>query len=278
MVHPEYQSKGIFSSLLEKGIRLAREEGYDLLTTFSNNPYSFQGFVQQGFQSVTEVIQSKYYVSPHRLSKKYTACLPSLMRKQINHFLSLMYSLLLLEIRHPFRIGYDEISEVIGDINRIHTPDNTGPGIFGTRTPDFIRWRLSSEGIHFKCLSLWDKDKMLAYLIIGLQDRKKSALIADLFSRENDISQVLILVREAVTILKKDNFNSLWIYLPDRNWNVSTIFSLRYGFIHRPSGADINAKLRFLCYPLTGPVCGVDFSDKNQWIIHSMDSCMFWTR
>jgi|GEM_PF-3161362 len=278
MVHPDYQNRGIFSSLLKKGIKLTREEGYDLLITFSNNPYSYQGFVQQGFQYVTDVIQSKYYISPDRLSKKYTAVLPGQIRKHINRSLSRIYSLLLPEIHHTFRICYNEISEVTEEIYRIHFPDNTGSGIFGGRTPEFIRWRLSSDGIHFKCLSLWDKDKMLAYLIIGIQDRRKSALIADLFSRENDKSLILILVNEAVTILKKENFNSFWTYLLDRNWDLSTIFSLRYGFIRRPSGAGNNAKLRFLCFPLSDPVCDADFSDKNLWNIHSLDSCMFWPR
>src|SRR4030042_3732089 len=216
LVHPEYRRRRIFSSLLRDAIEHSKGDGYDLIMTFSNNAYSYQGFIQEGFQYVTDIIQSKYYISAEGLSRKYIAALPGQMRRHLNNFLSQIYSLSHYTAPTTFRIRYDDIPVVMEEIDRIHFSGNSGEGIFGSRTPDFIRWRLSCGGICFRCLSLWDNKEMLAYLIIGFPDGGKSALIADLFAQDNDESIILILVGEAPAILEKDHFDSVWTYLLDR--------------------------------------------------------------
>jgi len=276
MVHPEYRGRGIFSSLLRDAIEHSHGDGYDLIMTFSNNAYSYQGFIQEGFQYVTDIIQSKYYISAEGLSRKYIAALAGQMRRHINSSLSQIYSLSNYTAHDTFRIQYDDIPVVLDEITRIHFSGHSGEGIFGGRTPDFIRWRLSCGGICFRCLSLWDNKEMLAYLIIGFPDGGKSALIADLFAQDNDESLILILVGKATAILEKDHFDSVWTYLLDRNWKLGRIFSLRHGFIRRTSRTESNAKLRFLCYLLKDPLFDVDVSDKNLWNIQSVDTCLFW--
>ena len=249
MVHPEYRGRGIFSSLLRHAIEHAKGDGYDLIMTFSNNAYSYQGFIHEGFQYVTDIIQSKYYISAEGLSRKYIAALPGQVRRHINNSLSRIYSLSNYAADDTFRIQYDDIPVVMEEINRIHFSGHSGEGIFGGRTPDFIRWRLSCGGISFRCLSLWDNKEMLAYLIIGFPDGGKSALIADLFAQDNDESLILILVGEATAILEKDHFESVWTYLLDRNWKLGRIFSLRHGFIRRTTRTENNAKSEISLLP-----------------------------
>ena len=117
---------------------------------------------------------------------------------------------------------------------------------------------------------------MLAYLIIEYKDEGKTALVVDIFARDDDESLFLTLVSELVTILKNEHFDSIQTYLIERNGSVSKIFSLRHGFIGRSSGTDKKTKLRFLYYPLKEHLCTTNFSDKNQWNIQSVDTCMFW--
>lgn len=276
MVHPEYQGRGIFSSLLKNAIKQARDEGYDLLITFSNNPYSYQSLVRAGFTYVTDIIQSKYYLSADGPFKKYLAVLPRFMRKTIGFPLLWMYTQLIPGIQHNFRIDYRDATECSGEINRIYALHHSDSGVYGVKTPPFIQWRFSYPQFHFKCLSLREGEQMLAYLIIEYKDEGKTALVVDIFARDNDESLFLTLVSELVTILKNEHFDSIQTYLIERNRSVSKIFSLRHGFIGRSSGTDKKTKLRFLYYPLKEHLCTTNFSDKNQWNIQSVDTCMFW--
>lgn len=277
MVHPEYRGRGIFSTLLKNAKHFTRKEGYDLLITFSNNSYSYQSFLHAGFFYVSEIVQSKYYISADGQLRNFTAVLPAQIGRKIIDSLLSLSSLLIPNIPHSFEIQYGNVADSIEEIDGIYSSNRTISGIYGSRTPRFIRWRLSYEGIHFKCLTLRDdKKKMLAYIIIEFPDNKKSALIIDLYSQKGDESLILILVREAIVILKKDNITSIWTYLLDRNGAYSRVFSIRHGFVSRSSVAGKKLKPRLLYYVLKDQLCRVDFSDKNQWNIQSIDTCMFW--
>ena len=52
MVHPEFRNHGIFRKLLQYAIETAKSEGYDILLTISNNPYSYQSFIKAGFRDI----------------------------------------------------------------------------------------------------------------------------------------------------------------------------------------------------------------------------------
>jgi hypothetical protein len=113
---------------------------------------------------------------------------------------------------------------------------------------------------------------MLAYLILDFPHKGKNALIEDLFARDDDEYLTLILVSEAIAILKKDNIDSLWISLVEKTGNLLHFFSFRYGFISRPSGSKSFPKAQFLYYPLKQNLDNTYFSDNKQWNIHSADT------
>jgi GNAT superfamily N-acetyltransferase len=277
MVHPEYQQRGIFSSLLNNAIQQAKDENYDLLITFSNNPYSYQSFVDAGFTYVTEIIQSKYYLSADGPLKKKIGWIASIFGKTIGFPLSIRTQF--IPAIHPtLRTDYRDATECCWEIDRISASPRASSGVYGVRTLPFIRWRFSYPGFNFKCLSLWEGDQMLAYLIIEYQERGKNAIIVDIFIRNNDEFLILTLVSELVTILEEGHFNSLQTYFIARNESVLDYFSLWHGFINRSLVSDKQTQLRFLCYPLKENLGNVNFSEKNQWTIQSADTCMFWAK
>jgi predicted N-acetyltransferase YhbS len=276
MVHPEYQGKGIFSSLLKNAITHTREEGYDLLITFSNNPYSFQGFTRAGFLPVTEITQSKYYLSAEGPFKNYLAGLPGFMRRITGLPFLWLFSRLIPAVPHTYLVEFRDATECREDIERIYALHHADSGIYGMRTAPFIQWRFSYPQFHFKCLTLREGEEILAYLVIEYRHEGKTALIVDIFVRDNNESLIPILVRELIGILKNDQFDSIWTYFIERNGGIFNFFSLRHGFFSRESSTDTKTKPRFLYFPLKEQLRVERFSDKNQWNIQSADTCMFW--
>jgi hypothetical protein len=233
-------------------------------------------FVRAGFTSVADIVQSRCYLSAEGPFKKYSAVLPRFMRKIFVFPVLWMYKRLIPSVNHSYRIDYRDATECSQEIESMYTSHYSNSGVYGVRTKPFIAWRFSYPQFHFKCMSLWDGEQMLAYLIIEYKEGGKTALIADIFARDNDGSLILMLVSELVKILKKDHFDSIQTYIIEKNGNLSKLFSLRYGFINRSSVTDKKTQPRLLYYPLKEHLCPAKYSDKNQWNIQSVDTCLFW--
>jgi len=276
MVHPEYQGRGIFSTLLENAIRVAKEEEYDLLITFSNNRYSFQGFVRSGFFHITDITQTRCYLSSQGPLKNQLAGLPHFLRNGIGYPISWMYRQLLPGTRHTFHTDFHDATEDRQEIDTISVSTPARPGIYGIRTPLFVSWRFSYPGFHFKCLSIREGHQMLAYLIIEYRHGGKDAMIIDLFVRNNDYALIMALVSELLVILHKEGFDTVQTYFPKTDWGVQNVFSLRHGFIDQSRGSVEKTTPRFLCYNLKDNQYTQEFSRSAQWAIQSADTCMFW--
>lgn len=272
MVHPEFQKQGISSALLKNVINLAKEEGYDLLTVCSTNLNAYQSLVHAGFTCVTGFKKSRGFLSLGGLIHQNLPFIPQRITRTIGFPLFRIIAHISPAIPHAFHVEYGDLRDFFGDISRIHAENLSDAGIFGDRTLPFLQWRFFPPGIRSKCLSLWDKERMCAYLILDYPDAGKNVLIEDLFVREDDEYLIPILVSEAVAILKKDNVDSIWTYLIDNNESHSEIFSLRNGFISHSSGLTTPVA-RFLFLPLTENPAHEVFSDAKQWNFQCAD---FW--
>ena len=281
MVHPDMRNQGIASSLLKNAINLTKDEGYDLLTSFATNLYAYKSLIKAGFTCLNSSKKSKGYLSVHGLVKNYLPFIPQSFDNTIGFPLSKIFTGIFTQkfpkISHNFRIQCGEVIEYTGEINRIHALNYSHSGVHGIRTPLFIKWRFSAPGIHTKCLTLWDGDVMLAYLILDYPDSGKNFLIEDLFVREGNEYLISILVSEAVTLLKKVNGDSVWTYLIDGKRFHSPIFSKKNGFISYTSRetSPMSSMERFLFFLLNENQYPWIFSDKKQWNIWCADFCFF---
>jgi hypothetical protein len=276
MVHPELRGQGIFSTLLKNAQKLMRDEGYDLILTFTNNPYTYRSFIHADFVYISEMVQPKIYISTYGPFNKFISYLPKGLKEIIGYPITCIYQRLLPNTAHKYQIQYKNVFECFEEIDKIHATYHHNYGIYGTRTSKFFRWRFSLKGVNFKCLSLWEGKKMLAYIIFEYPNSGKNALISDLFVHKGSEILIQILVSEAVVILKKDNLDSILTYNLERTWNLSKIFSFRHGFINRSLIVNRTPKSHFLFYLLNKKHPFPFFADKNNWNIQSADTCLFW--
>ncbi len=277
MVHPEFRRQGISSTILKNIINFTKDEGYDFLTVCSTNSYSYQSLVHAGFTCVTSFKKSIGYLSLHGLMKNYLPILPRQISKTFGFPLSGIFSFLFPEISHNLQVRYGDISDFIGEIDKIHRADYSHSGVYGGRTTPYIQWRFSAPGICTKCLSLWDAEEMVAYLLLDYPDPGKNVLIEDLFTMKDDGNLITILVSEAVAILKKANVDSVWTYLAESEGMHSKIFSQRHGFISHSSGLKTLPMARFLYLPLKENLIQEIFSDEKQWNLMAAD-CWFFEK
>ena len=209
------------------------------------------------------------------LIKNYLPILPQQISKTLGFPLSGIFTLLFPKISHNLQVRYGDITEFIGEIDKIHRADYSHSGVHGGRTTPYIRWRFSAPGICSKCLSLWEGGEMVAYLILDYPDPGKNVLIEDLFALKDDEHLISILVSEAVAILKKANVDSVWTYLIESEGMHSKIFSQRHGFISHSSGLKTLPMARFLYLPLKENLYNEIFSDEKQWNLMAADSWFF---
>lgn len=277
MVHPDYQKKGIFSTLLKKSIAAAESEGYDVLLTISNNPYSYQSFQKIGFQDITAMRWAKIHLSIDApLSKHVNPIrLPQGVKKGIISLFSRFYSQLTPYCKHSYQIQHGNISEFIGQISDFNKSTLSNGEISGIRSNTFITWRFFQEDTCFKCLTLMDGGRLLGYSIIEYHEGDKNAFIVDMCCSHNDKTLISILISETRQYLKTNNFQKLWVYIVDNDSNLSTFFSLRNGFLTRSSKSGKLDKSRLLIFPLNKKMENDVLPDKNTWNIQSCDTCWF---
>jgi hypothetical protein len=277
MVHPDYRKKGIFNHLLKNSLDMATSEGYDTLLTFSNNSYSYQAFQKIGFHDVAAMRWSKMYLSIFTTLSKYfdTFRLPKIVKKILISSFSRFYSQLTPHCNHSYQLKYGDITEFIEQITDFNNSYQSNGGIHGIRTNAFFQWRFFQNNACFKCLTLIDEGRMLGYLIFQYKEGDKDAFIIDICLSNNDKSLILILISEIRLYLKKKNFQRLWVYIMEKDSNLSNFFSLQNGFFIRSSKAGKLNKSRFLMYTLNKNLVKTSFTNKKNWDILSVDTCLF---
>ena len=277
MVHPDYRKKGIFNHLLKNSMDVATYEGYDTLLTVSDNPYSYKSFVRIGFHDVAAMRWSKVYLSIDTASSHYfdTLKLPRIVKKIFVSLISFFYSQLISLGEHSYQLKYGDITEFVEEITNFFISNQSHEGIFGIRTNPFIQWRFCRNDEYFKCFTLWDSEIMIGYLIIQYKEGEKNAFIVDMCLSNDKTSLISILTKESQEYLKKNKFQRLSVYMMEKDSNLSKFFSFRNGFFIQSSEPGKLNKSRFLMYALNKNLVKTFFSDKNNWNLQSVDTCLF---
>jgi predicted N-acetyltransferase YhbS len=277
MVHPDYQKKGIFGNLLKKSIESAESEGYDLLITVSDNPYSYKSFIRTGFNDITAMRWATVYLSIDTQISHYidTLKLPWPVKKIPLSSCSLFYSQLTTPGDHSLQIKTGDISEFIEQISNFNISNQSEREMYGIRTNHFIHWRFFRENACFKCITLWNGEKMLGYLVIQCKEGGGNAFIVDISLSNENLPLISILVKETQKYLKKNNFQRLSIYMMEKNSNLLKFFSYWNGFIKQSSKTGKLKESRFLSRTINKNFTKTSFSDKNNWNLKSVDTCLF---
>jgi GNAT superfamily N-acetyltransferase len=272
MVSPEWRNRGIFSSLLKSAIQIAKDEKYDLLLTITNNPYSFRGFIHAGFTHVTDFIRTKRYISLNGLFKSNEGTVLGYLEKILVVPPFGVYLRMYPRIHHDYEVRYGSVSDVGKEIEQFYYSNITHPGIYGIRTTLFTLWRFGRTDGNIRCLTLWKKNRLCAYLIYSFSKTEKKGVILDLFAGENNTTLTGILLSEAIHVLSKEDAVSLTAFQLDRDWDLSRTFSPRYGFFQRYSPMTHKEKFYFLLYFLDEKTGKGHFFEKNSWNIQAADT------
>lgn len=276
MVHPNFQNRGIFSQLMKTVHQAAIHNGYDLLLTLSNNPYSFQGFIRKDWTFVMDLQWKVLYISSPLSGKNKPDSFSAIVKKYSAAPLFALYNGLIPHRRHTYQVLVDDARNSFDAIDKIRNSDSGVSGIFGIRTPEFLGWRFSYEHAEFKCLTLQDQNQPLAYIVFEIPKHGNNALILDIYCHKNDKDIALVLLSEAVKYLKDHNIRSLWASIPERDWIFSEIFSIRHGFLNHSAEKGAISKPRLLVYPVGNRKLLSEVPEKNQWNIQASDTCLFW--
>jgi hypothetical protein len=273
MVSQRWREKGIFSSLLLRAIHLAREEGYDMLLTIANNPFSFRSFVRTGFIHVTDFFPAKRFISPDGLAGKSSGLVHSMKRILLLPTFAL-YNRMYPQIHHDYEIRKGPVSEFADEIEDF-AGDGNFPGICGERTKSFVLWRFCRAGGDIRCLTLWKQNRLAAYLIHSYSATRKNGVILDVRTEGDSITLAEILVSEAVSALAKEHAGSLSAFQLDRKWEFARLFSPRHGFFGRSPLAGHVENSHFLVYCLNKCEDTLRYFEKNSWNIQAADTCLF---
>jgi predicted N-acetyltransferase YhbS len=274
MVHPDYQKKGIFSHLLKVAIETAKSEGYDIIITISNNPYSYQSVIRSGFHDVAAIRWSRVFLSRDTVFSTYIDALnlPSMIKKILISSFSECYSRLVPRGGHSYKIKQGDISEFIEEIKILHNSTRPYGSIYGTRTTDLIQWKFIGDDTNIKCFTVWEDEKMIGYAIIQLKKDGKNAYIVDIFFSKNQKLVISELVGEVSTYLKHKKFQILWISVVENNTILSNFFTLRNGFFRRSLKGGKLKKPQLLVCPLNNTTIQTLCFDKNHWNIQLTDT------
>ncbi len=276
MVHPDYQGHGVFRTMLMFAISAARSEGYDLLVTYSNNPISYRGFIRAGFGQVTTIVQSKCYLGPQGPFAGILDRLPGTVSAGIGYPLGWIYRQFLPRPDPGSPTGFHELPECCNDIVSATQKRKPGGTIRGLRTPAFVRWRFSYPGFRFRCLSISEDGVILAYAIVQYREKGKTAMILDLFVRNDRPRVIRDLIGALAEGLRSEGIHSLQAYLPDQGDRVSGFFSFRNGFIRKFPGTGTGLIPRMLVLPLREDLPLQDLTDRKSWELQAADTCLFW--
>jgi hypothetical protein len=274
MVHPGWRNRGIFSTLLKNAITISQEDGFDLLLTIANNPYSFRSFVRAGFIHISDSTQKNRYLSPDSLFKNYCGPITRHLNKKIVIPFFNLFTGRVSNSRHEYVIRYGPVAEVVKDIEDLHFNNPRFSGIYGLRNIMFTRWRFCREGGNVRCLTIWKKNQLFGYVVLGFSHEGKAGIILDLSVRDSNTQLFQILVNETINILTKNHAGTLSISLINRDWDLNRVFSIRNGFLksHILSGKE---KSHILYYCIKEKP-GMEFlQEKNSWNLQACDTCLF---
>jgi GNAT superfamily N-acetyltransferase len=235
MVHPNFQRKGLFSSLTNKVIEIAKKENIDIVFNFPNHN-SYQPFLKLNFKPLNGL---RYWISPGDFGT---------FIKQFNP-LSLKKPFLVNQISEYNSNTLNQFEKIAKNVH----PYSFQNVLYPNRTYDFLKWRYFTHAMHHYEIIVSE----LGWAIVRLGKRGSftEAQIMDVFpNNEFNTSFLKSIKKQIKTQLKV----GLVIF------NMSEVHPLNKkmissGFISLPN------KLKFCVYPLNH--LGEQYLNQSNWVI-----------
>lgn len=277
MVHPDYRKNGIFGNLLKNALATAESEGYDFLLTISDNFISYQSFIRTGFCDVAAMRWSRLFLSKNTVFSVYIdgLPLPPIVKKFLIASCSFLYARLVPRTNHQYEINNGDASEFIEKIEHFYASPRRDDGIYGSRSLRFTQWKFDRKDACFKCFTINEKEIMLGYALVQLNENGKNAYIVDISVHPHNKAVITELIGAITTSLKENNFNAVWSYMVENDTILSNFFTFRNGFFIRSSKGGKLKKSRLLVYPLKSTLAQASCLDENAWNIQAVDTCLF---
>lgn len=235
MVHPNFQRKGLFSSLTKKVIEIAKEQNIDVIFNFPNYN-SYQPFLKLNFKPLNGL---KYWISP-------------------GYFRTFLKQFNPISLRKPFLVNkIDKYNtETIINFDKLAKdirPYSIRNVLYPNRTHDFLKWRYFSYPMyHYEIIQ---SELGWAIVRVGKRGSFSEAQIMEIFPFKEFDSSFLKSIKKQI---KRQLDVGLIIF------NMSEAHPLNKkmvacGFFSIPN------KLKFCVYPLNQT--GENYLNKKNWVI-----------
>ncbi|MCO6499215.1 MAG: GNAT family N-acetyltransferase [Vicingus serpentipes] len=235
MVHPNFQRKGLFSSLTKKVIEIAKEQSVDVVFNFPNNN-SYQPFLKLNFKPLNGL---KYWISPGHLGT---------FLKQFNP----------ISFKKPFLVNkinqYEtETLKAFEKVAKGVHPYAISNVLYPNRSYDFLKWRYFTHAMHqYKII---ESDLGWAIVRIGKRGSFTEAQIMDVFPKKEFTASFLKSIKKKIKTQLKIGL-IIFNMSEAHPLNKKMISS---GFISLPN------KLKFCVFPLNET--GEKYLDRSNWVI-----------
>jgi len=236
MVHLEYRHLGIFNTLLQNLMDDAISSGCELVYGFMISPYSARSSLRNGWRQIATYRRARVFPAPGRALAAYFSKAdhsPPLKELLLRAGSSSYAAIVSKQPRDGCHAIEKPIGESIGDITTLCQEASPQLVFGGTRSAEFLRWRFSFPGKTYRCYALHDGDRMRAYLIADIQrtENGSSATISDIYAPRNDPTLLAGLMGHVTRLLGDQGFYALSLSLPVHRSNLSSILTLRRGFV-----------------------------------------------
>lgn len=235
MVHPNFQRKGLFSSLTKKVIEIAKKDNVDVIFNFPN-ANSYQPFLKLDFIPLNSL---KYWITP-------------------GHFPTFLTQFNPLAIRKPFKVNkienYDAATiEKFNNLAKSVHPYSLKNKLYPNRTPEFLKWRFFSHPMHE--YDIIETNLGWAIVRLGTRGSFTEAQIMDVFPTYEFNLKFLKAIKKKIKSRQKVGL--IIFNMSEAHPLNKKMFSA--GFMSLPN------KLKFCVYPLNEK--GNTYLKKENWII-----------
>ncbi|MCB0401998.1 MAG: GNAT family N-acetyltransferase [Flavobacteriales bacterium] len=235
MVHPNFQRRGLFSSLTNKVIEIAKEEAVDVIFNFPNHN-SYQPFLKLQFKPLNGL---KYWISPGAFGSFIRQFNPMALRKPF----------LVNKISEHNSLTLEHFDRLAKGVHAYAFPNTLYPN----RTYDFLKWRFFTYAMHH--YEVIESELGWAIVRVGKRGGFTEAQIMDVFPNAEFDKKFL---RSIKTNIRKKLKVGLIIFNMSEAHPLNRIMA-GTGFISLPN------KLKFCVYPLNNT--GNKYLSGENWII-----------
>lgn len=235
MVHPNFQRKGLFSSLTNKVIDIAKKQNIDVIFNFPNHN-SYEPFLKLGFIPLNNL---NYWVT-------------------IGSFKSFINGFSPLSLKKPFLVTkiteYDEQTlRLFNELSNTIKPESINSILYPNRTVEFIRWRFFTFPMHLYKIIQTE----LGWVIVrvGYRGNIPEAQIMEVFPTKK-LNSIFL---KTITKQIREELKVGIIVFNMSNTHPLNKEMVICGFFNLPN------KLKFCVFPLNKT--GNQYLNKTNWII-----------